>query len=832
MALRNYVIPDLKNELRTKMTVEAKEAIMYACCQKLDDWIKFWPYTCTLPQEFEDDDEWSTKDGFRSIGIAYVPDLQEAAFASAVLSTGTCYNFLKMPHLLKRMDSFNQQEKWLKEADMLALKNFIEKSKPHVIVVTAESKEALMIYNDVKKCLKELNKKNKFPLIQVELCDPNVAKIYSTSNRGITELPSYPPILRVATSLVRRILDPLGEFAQLCNADQDLLCLRFHPLQDLLNKEELLTELYYQFVNRVNEVGVDVNNESSYTGSLLQFISGLGPRKTQNMLKLLKHKHLVLNNRTELVHKLHFGPTVFINCAGFIKIDGSIITNRSDVYQEPLDETRIHPKSYEWANKMAIDALEDGDEDMDQFNATERIMKTPHLLDELDLEAFAEQLKKSGFSEKLTTLLDIKKELKHPYKDMRRPYQSLSAREIFNFLTKETPETFYVGKLVQATVVGFHYKKPKGKKLDQSNPIKNNETETWQCPFCLNKDFLELSEVWSHFDSNKCPGKAVGVRLRLENGLSGYIHLKNLSSQPVENPEDKVRINQMISCQVVKVDVEKFGSECSSKSTDLADVNNIFKPAKDHHYDHQAEEEDKRMEKESQNKSKNNVDARRVIVHPSFHNITFAEAEKMMQTMDPGECVIRLSSKGVNRLSITWKIVDDIYQHIDVVEEDKPNAYSLGRSLYIGAKKFDDLDEIIARYINVMAGYIAEVLKFKYYCDDVYGVKHKSEEILREQKKINPKGIPYILSAAKTHPGKFVLSYIPRSTCYHEYFSVTTEGFKFRNRIFINLEAMIKWFKQHFRGPIAQPQQPLYYQPTPINTVMSTRKFFFSLLFL
>ncbi|CAD6234366.1 GSCOCG00001857001-RA-CDS, partial [Cotesia congregata] len=454
MALRNYIIPDLKNELKTKMTVEAKEAIMYACCQKLDDWIKFQPYTCTLPEEFEEDYEWSTKDGFRSIGIAYVPDSQEAAYASAVLPTGTCYNFLKMLHLLKRIDSFNQQEKLLKEADMLALKNFIEKCKPHVIVVTAESKEALMICNDVKKCLKELTKTNKFPSIQVELCDPNVAKIYSTSNRGITELPSYPPILRVATSLARRILNPLGEFAQLCNADQDLLCLRFHTLQDLLNKEELLTELYYQFVNRVNEVGVDVNNESSCTGSLLQFISGLGPRKAQNMLKLLKHKHLILNNRTELVHKLHFGPTVFINCVGFIKIDGSVITNRSDVYQEPLDETRIHPESYEWANKMAIDALEDKDQDMDQFTATERIMKTSYLLDELDLEAFAEQLKKLGFSEKLTTLLDIKEELKHPYKDMRRPYLSLSAKEIFNLLTKETPETFYVGKLVQATVVG------------------------------------------------------------------------------------------------------------------------------------------------------------------------------------------------------------------------------------------------------------------------------------------------------------------------------------------------------------------------------------------
>ena len=34
--------------------------------------------------------------------------------------------------------------------------------------------------------------------------------------------------------------DPLIEFSQLCGAEKDILCLRYHPLQDLLSEDELL----------------------------------------------------------------------------------------------------------------------------------------------------------------------------------------------------------------------------------------------------------------------------------------------------------------------------------------------------------------------------------------------------------------------------------------------------------------------------------------------------------------------------------------------------------------------------------------------------------------
>ena len=38
-------------------------------------------------------------------------------------------------------------------------------------------------------------------------------------------------LLRQAISLARRMQDPLVEFSQLCTSDDEILCLRYHPLQ-------------------------------------------------------------------------------------------------------------------------------------------------------------------------------------------------------------------------------------------------------------------------------------------------------------------------------------------------------------------------------------------------------------------------------------------------------------------------------------------------------------------------------------------------------------------------------------------------------------------------
>lgn len=62
----------------------------------------------------------------------------------------------------------------------------------------------------------------------------------------------------------------------------------FFIIQDCVTKEELSNALTLEFVNRVNEVGVDVNRALDYphTAPLLQFVCGLGPRKGTHLLKV------------------------------------------------------------------------------------------------------------------------------------------------------------------------------------------------------------------------------------------------------------------------------------------------------------------------------------------------------------------------------------------------------------------------------------------------------------------------------------------------------------------------------------------------------------------
>lgn len=58
----------------------------------------------------------------------------------------------------------------------------------------------------------------------------------------------------------------------------------------------------------------------------------------------------------------------------------------------------------------------------------------------------------------------------------------------------------------------------------------------------------------------------------------------------------------------------------------------------------------------------------------------------MMETMDQGDVIIRPSSKGENHLTVTWKVSDGIYQHVDIREEGKENAFSLGATLWINSE--------------------------------------------------------------------------------------------------------------------------------------------------
>ena len=95
--------------------------------------------------------------------------------------------------------------------------------------------------------------------------------------------------------------------------------------------------------------------------------------------------------------------------------------------------------------------------------------------------------------------------------------------------------------------------------------------------------------------------------------------------------------------------------------------------------------------------------------------------------MDQGDMVFRPSSKGESHLTLTWKVGDGIFQHVDVREEGKENAFSLGHKLWINNEEYEDLDEITARFVQPLAAFARELLYHKYFQETEGGNRKKME---------------------------------------------------------------------------------------------------------
>lgn len=338
----------------------------------------------------------------------------------------------------------------------------------------------------------------------VFLMDNEAAKVYMKSNTSIAENPDHPPVLRQAVSLARLLLDPVPEHAHLWNADEDIFCLSLHPLQRDIEQDVLANVLSHELVNRVNEQGVDINKCAEFPQytNMLQFACGLGPRKATALLKSIKANDNLIESRAKLVTGCKLGPKVFMNCAGFIRIDTHKVSEKTDAYVEVLDGSRVHPETYEWARKMAVDALE-VDDSADPTAALQEIMEYPDRLRDLDLDAFADELSRQGFGQKKATLYDISSELSGRYRDQRQPFVEPSGELLYDLLARSGKE-IKVNQKILGTVQSVQYRK-----IDRSQDIQlpdMGEDGQFACPYCKMYKAGGPAEIQDHMNKEVCAG--------------------------------------------------------------------------------------------------------------------------------------------------------------------------------------------------------------------------------------------------------------------------------------------------------------------------------------
>ena len=223
-----------------------------------------------------------------------------------------------------------------------------------------------------------------FPGASYMIVNEAGASVYSASPLAAEEFPEFDVNLRSAVSIARRLQDPLAELVKI-----DPKAIGVGQYQHDCPQKELDTALGGVVEDCVNAVGVDVNTASV---SLLKQVSGLNATTAKNIVTY-REENGPFNNRTQLKKVPKLGPKAFQQCAGFLRVPES---------KELLDNTGIHPESYEAAKRL-LSLL--GTDDL------------PGLPARLDAFGAARAAAECGTGEH--TLTDIAKELSKPGRDPR-----------------------------------------------------------------------------------------------------------------------------------------------------------------------------------------------------------------------------------------------------------------------------------------------------------------------------------------------------------------------------------------------------------------------------
>ena len=271
------------------------------------------------------------------------------------------------------------------EESMEILTNLINKDKVDIIAIGngTASKESEIF---VAELLKHISRPVSYAMV-----NEAGASVYSASKLGAQEFPDFDVNLRSAVSIARRLQDPLSELIKI-----DVKSIGVGQYQHDMPQARLTEVLTGVVEDCVNSVGVDLNTASP---RLLEFVSGLNTKTAQNIVKF-RQEIVHFKNREQLLKVSGLGQKAFEQCAGFLRItDGDNV----------LDNTAVHPESYDAVNKLLA-----------HYNLTSDDVKNGNV------KAIKDMIKTEG-EEKVASLIgvgvptlnDIVEELLKPGRDLR-----------------------------------------------------------------------------------------------------------------------------------------------------------------------------------------------------------------------------------------------------------------------------------------------------------------------------------------------------------------------------------------------------------------------------
>ena len=160
------------------------------------------------------------------------------------------------------------------------------------------------------------------------------ASVYSASELAAKEYPDLDVTIRGAISIGRRLQDPMAELVKI-----DPKAIGVGQYQHDVTPKRLDESLTGVVEDSVNKVGVDLNTA---TPSLLTYIAGINASIANNIVAY-RDETGGFKSRKELLKVKRLGQKAYEQCAGFLRVMES---------KNPLDNTAVHPESYEAAEKL------------------------------------------------------------------------------------------------------------------------------------------------------------------------------------------------------------------------------------------------------------------------------------------------------------------------------------------------------------------------------------------------------------------------------------------------------------------------------------------------
>ena len=329
----------------------------------------------------------------------------------------------------------------------------------------------------VSELIKEIKEKYNRDLVYVIVSEAG-ASVYSASKLATEEYPDINVSIRGAISIARRLQDPLAELVKI-----EPKAIGVGQYQHDVNQKQLEENLTGVVEDAVNKVGVDINTA---TPSLLSYVAGINKTIAKNIVKY-REENGKIKQRKELLKVAKLGNVAYEQCAGFIRIPDGI---------NPLENTGVHPESYEVAEKL----LKLLGYDTKALSNKEKLNEIKSKLSEINNSKKIEELSKELEVGELT-LKDIIEELMKPGRDPR----------------EEMPKP-----ILRADVLKF---------------------EDLREGMILTGTVRNVTDFGAFVD--------IGVK------HDGLVHISQMSEGYIKNPSDVVSVGDIVKVQVLEIDKDR-----------------------------------------------------------------------------------------------------------------------------------------------------------------------------------------------------------------------------------------------------------------------------------